>query len=57
MEQTANITVKFSADDPPRITNRSDALELLDLLIKADSVENNVVPLVALKDAVEREII
>jgi hypothetical protein len=57
MEQTTNITVKFSADDPPRIANRSDALELLDLLIKADSVENYVVPLAALKDAVEREII
>jgi hypothetical protein len=57
MEQITNITVKFSEDDPPRIANHSDALELLDLLIKADSVENNVVPLVALKDAIEREII
>jgi hypothetical protein len=44
-------------DDTPRIANRSDALELLDVLIKADFVENLVVALGALKGAIEREII
>jgi hypothetical protein len=57
MEQIINLTVKFSADEPPRITNRSDALELLDLLIKADGVEDDFIALQALRDAIEREII
>jgi hypothetical protein len=57
MEQRTNMTVKFSADNPPRIANRSDALELLDILIKADGVEDDFIALEALKDAIEREII
>ena len=44
-------------EEPPRIGNRSDALELLDILIKADFVENLDIALEALKDAIEREII
>jgi hypothetical protein len=44
-------------EDTPRIANRSDALELLDTLIKADFVENLSLALDALKDAIEREII
>jgi hypothetical protein len=52
-----NLTVKFRADEPPRIANRSDSLELLDLLIKADGVEDNFIALQALQDAIEREII
>jgi hypothetical protein len=43
--------------DPPRIANRSDALELLDILIGADGVNNDFIALQALKDAIEREII
>jgi hypothetical protein len=57
MEQKTNMAVKFSADDPPRIGNRSDALELLDTLIRADGVENDFIALQALRDAIEREII
>jgi hypothetical protein len=33
MDRKTNMTVKFSVDNPPRIANRSDALELLDILI------------------------
>jgi hypothetical protein len=44
-------------DGTPRIANRSDALELLDTMIKADFVENLSLALDALKDAIEREII
>jgi hypothetical protein len=44
-------------DYTPRIENRSDALELLDVLIKADFVENLFIALEALRDAVEREVI
>jgi hypothetical protein len=43
--------------EPPRIANRSDALELLDLLIKADDIQDDVYALEALKDAIEREVI
>jgi hypothetical protein len=57
MEQKTNTVVKFSADEPPRIANRSDALELLDILISADGVEDDVIALQALRDAVEREVI
>ncbi|MDR1252926.1 MAG: hypothetical protein LBK62_12320 [Treponema sp.] len=42
---------------PPRIGNRSDALELLDDLIKADYVEKMDIALKALRDAIEREVI
>jgi hypothetical protein len=44
-------------EEQPRIANRSDALELLDILIKASFVENLFFALDALKDAIEREII
>jgi hypothetical protein len=57
MEQKTNLVVKFSADEPPRIANRSDALELLDVLINADGVEDDFIALQALRDAIEREII
>jgi hypothetical protein len=57
MERKTNTAVKFSADEPPRIANRSDALELLDVLIKADGVENPSIALEALRDAIAREII
>jgi hypothetical protein len=57
MKLKENTVVKFSADEPPRIANRSDALELLDVLIKADGVENPSIALEALRDAIEREII
>jgi hypothetical protein len=48
--------VQFSAEDPPRIGNRSDALELLNTLIEADEVDGELVALEALRDAIEREI-
>jgi hypothetical protein len=57
IERKTNMAIKFSADDPPRIANRSDALELLDTLIEADGVEDDFIALQALKDAIEREII
>jgi hypothetical protein len=57
MEQKTNTVVKFSADKPPRIANRSDALDLLDILINADGVEDDFIALQALRDAIEREII
>jgi len=44
-------------EEQPRIANRSDALELLDVLIEASFVENIFFALEALKDAIEREII
>jgi hypothetical protein len=55
VETKESLEVKFT--EPPRIANRSDALELLDLLIKADDIQDDVYALQALKDAVEREII
>jgi hypothetical protein len=50
-----NMTVKFTK--PPRIANRSDAQELLDVLLKAEFVDDENYALEALKDAIEREII
>jgi hypothetical protein len=55
MDTKENLEVKFT--EPPRIANRSDALELLDILIDADGVEDDFYALQALKDAIEREII
>jgi len=43
--------------EPPRIGNRDDALELLETLINADSVQNESYALRAIKDAIERFII
>jgi hypothetical protein len=57
MEQRTNLVVKFSTDESPRIAKRSDAIELLDLLIKADGVEDDFIAPQALRDALEREII
>jgi hypothetical protein len=57
MERKTNTVVKFSADELPRIANRSDALELLDVLIEADCVVGDDYALTALRDAIEREII
>jgi hypothetical protein len=57
MELKTSMAVKFSADEPPRIANRSDALELLDILINTDGVENLSIALQALRDAIEREVI
>jgi hypothetical protein len=42
---------------PPRIGNRTDALELLGILMEAAFIENLDLALEALKDAIEREII
>jgi hypothetical protein len=47
--------MKFT--EPPRIANRSDALELLDMLLKADGVDGENYALEALRDAIERELI
>jgi hypothetical protein len=55
METKENLIVKFI--EPPRIANRSDAIELLDMLIRADGIEDDFYALQALKDAIEREII
>ena len=44
-------------EEHPQIKDRSDALELLGVLIEAAFVENIFYPLEALKDAIEREII
>jgi hypothetical protein len=44
-------------EEQPRIANRSDALELLDILIKADGVEDDFYALQALRDAIKWEII
>ena len=44
-------------EEHPVISNRPDALELLDALIKAAFVENIFYPLEALKDAIEKEVI
>jgi len=44
-------------EEQPKIGNRSDALELLDALIKADFTENIFLALEALKDVIEREIV
>lgn len=43
--------------EQPRIGNRNDALELLETLINADSVQNESYALRAIKDAIERFII
>jgi hypothetical protein len=43
--------------EPPRIANRSDALSLLDDLLRADYVENDGIALEALRDAIEREVV
>jgi hypothetical protein len=43
--------------EPPRIANRTDALELLDRLLTAESARGLDKALLALKDAIEREII
>jgi hypothetical protein len=54
--KTQKITgVRF--EEQPRIGNRSDALELLDILIEASFVENIFYALEALKDAIQREVI
>jgi hypothetical protein len=42
---------------PPRITNRSDTLELLDQLPNAESTRGLDKVLLALKESIEREII
>jgi hypothetical protein len=55
METQENLIVKFT--EPPRIANRTDALALLDVLIKADGVEDDFYALQALRDAIEREVI
>ena len=47
-------------EEHPRIGHRDDALELLDMLIKAEGegfVENILLALEALKDAIERGIV
>ena len=44
-------------EEEPRIGNHSDALELLDVLIKADFTENLYLALEALKTAIKRKII
>jgi hypothetical protein len=52
--------MKLVFTEPPRIANRSDALELLELLeqlIQAECVRGLDKALLALKDAIEREII
>ncbi|GHT87866.1 hypothetical protein FACS1894137_15670 [Spirochaetia bacterium] len=43
--------------EPPRIGNRSDALELLEQLLTAESVRGLALALTALKDAIERGIV
>jgi hypothetical protein len=53
----ANGSVELYFDEPPRIGNRSDALALLDELLEADYVQNDIVAFQALRDAIEREII
>jgi hypothetical protein len=55
MKIKEDLDVKFT--DPPRIANRYDTLELLDVLIKADGVVNGFIALQALRDAVEQEIV
>ena len=40
-----------------RIANRSDALALLDEILEAESAKDTDVPLRALRNAIEREII
>jgi hypothetical protein len=44
-------------DEPPRIGNRTDALGLLDVLLTAETVKDLDVPIKALIDAIEREIV
>jgi hypothetical protein len=55
MKTKESLEVEFT--EPPRIASRTDALELLDILLKADFVRNDFYALQALKDAIEREII
>ena len=40
-----------------RIANRTDALNLLDDMIEAGTMENQDVALKALRDAIEREVV
>jgi hypothetical protein len=49
--------MELAFKEPPRIGNRSDALELLDQLLNAESTRGLDKALLALKDAIEREII
>jgi hypothetical protein len=49
--------MKLVFTEPPRIANRSDALELLEQLIQAECVRGLDKALLALRDAIEREII
>jgi hypothetical protein len=44
-------------EEPPRIGNRSDALDLLARLLQAESVRGMDKALAALRDAIEREIV
>jgi hypothetical protein len=60
MEQKTNLVVKFSADESPRITDRSDALSLLADI--EDAAKKEDLPFVIsaveiIRDAIEREII
>jgi len=43
--------------EPPKIESRKDAIEILDLLIKADGVTNESHALKAIKDAIEKGIV
>jgi hypothetical protein len=51
------IIMDIEFTEPPRIENRSDALELLDDLIRADYTLNEEIALEALRDAIAREVI
>jgi hypothetical protein len=55
MEINESLDMQFT--EPPRIANRSDALELLDRLLAAESIRGLDIALEALRDAIEREII
>ena len=44
-------------DDPPTITNRDDALYLLDRMLEADMMECYDLALEALRDAIENGVI
>jgi hypothetical protein len=52
-----NKKVYVDFDEPPTIRNRSDALELLDLLLEAEGASGANYALEALRVALEREII
>jgi hypothetical protein len=53
LEKISGIRFDYS----PQISNRSDAIELLDILIEADFFENVYLALEALKEAIQKEII